>query len=239
MNLQMSGVSFKGGRHKKIMNDIEITHEVQLTDLERARFVELEETVHVAIRSFIVLGDALREIREKRLYREYYPTFEDYCHDKFRFTRHRAFQLIESARVGNHLVTIVNTEPPSNEGQIRPLVKVSEEIAAEAWKRVSLAKQRPITGKLVSEALRQVLGTAPQEKTQSNDVFDKLLQASIAVDSEVLGRGSLRFSSSEISAITQIHEIITQLVTCAQLAPLFPPRRERPPSGGEAKKTTP
>lgn len=135
-------------------------------------------------------------------------------------------------------MTIVNTEPPSNESQIRPLVKVSEEIAAEAWKLVSLARQRPITGKLVSEALRQVLGTAPQ-KPQSNDVFDKLLQASIAVDSEVLGRGSLRFSSSEISAIWQIHQIITQMVTCAQLAPLFPPRRERPTSGGEAQKTTP
>ena len=223
---------------RNIMNNTKITHDVRLTDLERARFVELEKTVHMAIRSFLILGDALREIRDSRLYREKHPTFEDYCQDQFQFTRHRAFQLIEAARCGNRLLTIVNTEPPSNEGQVRPLVKVSEEIAAEAWRRASLAKQRPITGKIVSEALRQVLGRAPLVP-QSNGVFDRLLQATSAVNFEVSSRGYSELTPREVSAIWLIQETISRIVTRAQLSSLFPPRLEGMATGAENQNDNP
>jgi hypothetical protein len=55
-------------------------------DEERARH-RLELRVE---RAFYEAGKALAELRDRRLYRSTHKTFETYCRDRFRFTRHSA-----------------------------------------------------------------------------------------------------------------------------------------------------
>ena len=45
---------------------------------ERQQFDQLDETVRRGLATFIEVGQALTEIRDRRLYREDYSTFEDY-----------------------------------------------------------------------------------------------------------------------------------------------------------------
>jgi hypothetical protein len=68
-----------------------------LTPEERARLAELEETVLVGASAALLAGRALTEIRDARLYRGEYPTFEVYVQERFAFSRARAYQLIDYA----------------------------------------------------------------------------------------------------------------------------------------------
>jgi hypothetical protein len=48
---------------------------------------------------FVEIGLALATIRQRRLYRLEFATFEEYCRARWGFSRRRAYQLIASARV--------------------------------------------------------------------------------------------------------------------------------------------
>jgi hypothetical protein len=43
------------------------------------------------------MGDALALVRDRRLYRLAYPTFKDYCRERWGLSRIRVQELIESA----------------------------------------------------------------------------------------------------------------------------------------------
>ncbi len=117
-----------------------------LTAEERERFVTLERQVED---SFLVAARALREINERRLYRESYPTFEDYVRDRFDFTKRLAYYYIDAAKVADNLfqgelkVHIM----PTSETQLRPLKSLPSEQQRVVWEGVAqgandLAKSR-------------------------------------------------------------------------------------------------
>lgn len=59
--------------------------------------------------------------------RETHDTFEAYCRERWGFSRQRAHQIVEAAKVAEVLSTIVNTRLPTNEAQARELVSVLRE----------------------------------------------------------------------------------------------------------------
>ena len=69
------------------------------------RLAELEAVIDAGLHTFIEVGLALAEIREQRLYREHYDSFEVYCRTRFNFNRQRASQLIKAAEVSRILDT--------------------------------------------------------------------------------------------------------------------------------------
>lgn len=71
------------------------------------------------------------KIRDGRLYRVAFDTFEDYCRERWKFSRPRAYQFIDSAKVIPNLST--NVDKPSTEAQVRPLTKLPPTKQAEAW----------------------------------------------------------------------------------------------------------
>ncbi len=80
-------------------------------------------------------GDALRELRDRRLYRNTHKSWEDYCQDRFGYTPRKAYYLISAADVIDHLSSceqIVHTLP-TKENQCRELAKLSPEQQTEAW----------------------------------------------------------------------------------------------------------
>ncbi len=92
-----------------------------LTIDEESDRYDLEKKVE---RAFYQAGMALGELRDRRLYRSTHVTFEEYCRDRFDFTRRRPYQLIEAAPIYDNLID--KCEPiapvlPTKEGQVRPL----------------------------------------------------------------------------------------------------------------------
>ena len=64
--------------------------------------------------------DALMEIRDGRLYRAEFGTFEEYCQERWGWGRNYINKLIASAEVVENLGTIV-PKLPATERQARPL----------------------------------------------------------------------------------------------------------------------
>src|SRR5215471_844919 len=77
-----------------------------LTEPERGRLVELESVIARGLGSFVEVGRALQEIRDRRLYREQHATFEGYCRERFRMTRQHANRTIRAAVVAGILEPI-------------------------------------------------------------------------------------------------------------------------------------
>lgn len=70
-----------------------------MSEKESITLAESKEFVHCEkeIRDCVLrAGKALLTIRDKRLYRADYSTFEEYCQDKWGYTRQRGYQLIEA-----------------------------------------------------------------------------------------------------------------------------------------------
>ncbi len=65
-----------------------------ITDIVTDRLLECERVIERGLNTFVEVGAALLEIRDGRLYKNDYSTFEDYCRERWGFTRMRATQLI-------------------------------------------------------------------------------------------------------------------------------------------------
>lgn len=103
-----------------------------LTASESTALAEHEAVIERGIKTFYEVGTALADIRDRKLYRAEYGTFEEYAEQRWQMSRSRAYQMIDAAGV---VSTIVDTElpPPSNEGQARELGRVPEAERATVW----------------------------------------------------------------------------------------------------------
>jgi hypothetical protein len=99
-------------------------------ELERCEVV-----IKQGLQTFIEVGQALRTIREKRLYRISFKTFEDYCVGRWAFKKSQAYQLIDASVVISNLSAIAEILPKT-ESQTRPLTRLEPEIQKEVWKEV-------------------------------------------------------------------------------------------------------
>lgn len=125
---------------------------------ERSRLFQLEETIRQGLNTFVDVGNALLEIRDKRLYRQDYSTFEEYCREQWSFTKQRAYQLMDAATVVDTIQksTIVDFFPKT-ETQARPLASLEPEEQVEAWKRViTSTPEGKITAAIVLKAAKEV-----------------------------------------------------------------------------------
>jgi hypothetical protein len=126
-----------------------------LTVQERERRDELEVVIRSGLKTFYEVGNALAEIREKRLYRETHSSFESYCQEVWEISRRHANRLIGSAGVIENLTKgpMGPTEKlPTSERVARPLTKLPPEQQREVWQEV-VAKEEPVTAKRVERVL--------------------------------------------------------------------------------------
>jgi len=139
----------------------EITN--KLSDLEARSFAECEAIISKGWESVLDVGRALTTIRDQRLYREAYATFELYCREKLEYSKTHANRLIVAARVVD-IVTPVGVKLVS-ESQARPLAGLPPAQLQKAARRaLKLAGSGKLTAKHVEQAAREL---AKRPKTGS------------------------------------------------------------------------
>jgi len=99
---------------------------------EQKRLAELVVIINNNIKCFYKIGCALREIRDKRFYREFNDTFEQFCASHLSIGRAYTYRQIAAADVIDNLSP--NGDIPLNEAQTRPLTKLKPEEQKLAWK---------------------------------------------------------------------------------------------------------
>ena len=124
-----------------------------LAAAETARLVELEGVVSRGLQTFIEVGKALREIRDSKLYRQHFETFEDYCRDRWGMSRQHAHRQIEAAEVAAVLSPIGDV--PRTESQARELVPLADDEAAmvETWRDLRETHGETLTAAKMHEAV--------------------------------------------------------------------------------------
>ena len=159
--------------------DIKIVESPQLTyDRERDRLI-LEREVE---RAFYKAGCALKELRDRKLYKSTHSSFEQYCEDRFGMRRRHPYRLIDAATVVDNILQLCpnrtqnesDTEKnkpiiPTSEWQIRSLTRLEPQQQREVWiKAVELAGNKAPSGKVVFELASEI-------KPNKNSVSVKLI----------------------------------------------------------------
>ena len=130
-----------------------------MSDVVTTRLVELEGAIEQGVE---VVGLALAEIRDLRLYREDYATFGDYCRERWGWSRIHAHRMIKASEVGGLLQALPignkrkktckpSAFTPTKESHLRELGKTPEGERAEAWEEASK------NGKPTAAAVRGVV----------------------------------------------------------------------------------
>lgn len=138
----------------------------QLALWEQDKLTKCEIVIENGLRTFVDVGTALLEIRDDKLYRKDFDTFEDYCRGRWGMVARRARQLIDASEAVRNLEmgTIVPILP-ANEAQARPLVSLEPEQQREAWQRViDKAPSTGITAAIVLEAAKEIQQERREER---------------------------------------------------------------------------
>lgn len=117
----------------------------KLSDVERTRYFECRDLIRENIVAFFDVGDALKEIRDSRLYREEFDTFEVFCSDTYKMKGAHAYRLIKAAEIKAEVGDAVQ-----NESQARALAAVPKPKRAAVLDKA--AKDGPVTARSITEA---------------------------------------------------------------------------------------
>ena len=139
----------------------------ELTQEEERLRTHLERKVE---RAFYESGKALQQLRDRKLYRSTHGTFEEYCRDRFSFSRRQPYYLIDAAAVVDNLSE--KCEPmvhilPTNERQVRPLTQLDPDQQRQVWQQAVQASGGKIpSGRVVKDIVQQIM-----EKTKVANPF--------------------------------------------------------------------
>lgn len=111
---------------------------VEAIEWEELAPKEEEDRLHLerrVERAFFEAGKALKELRDRRLYRATHRTFEEYCRERFGHTRQKSNYLIAGAIVYDNLTTICCQILPTSEYQVRAVAADEPELQVEVWQQ--------------------------------------------------------------------------------------------------------
>ena len=159
----------------------------ELTEAEERDRLNLERKVE---RAFFEAGKALLELRDRRLYRSTHKTFEDYCRERFGFSRRQPYHLMEAAVIFDNLVEKCERNVhilPTNEWQVRPLTKLDPDNQPEAWQQaVESANGKVPSHRIVKDVVQQIM-----ERTQVPNTYQlgEVCQILAKDNPELRGKG--------------------------------------------------
>jgi hypothetical protein len=128
-----------------------------LNAVEADELADCEQRIASGIEAFRDVGQALKHVRDFRLYRATHATFEDYCRDRWGWSARRGYQLMDAADaiagLSPECEPLVHTERAARElAKVEP--KDREEVVRKA------AESGSVTAKAIKEAAAEVLPDA-------------------------------------------------------------------------------
>ncbi len=141
----------------------------------------LEQIIESNLKTFYQVGMALKEIRDKNLYKlQGYHNFKDYCVERWDMGSRYAYMQMESSTVVENLRTTGSLFLPTSERQVRPLTKLEPQQQRQAWEKIiEIAQSRDtkpkVTAKLVEKVVSEVTGKAKGKGRNSKPVDEKIV----------------------------------------------------------------
>ena len=124
-----------------------------MKDLSQRNLSQLKETVTKNLSATIEAGLALKEIKDRELWKEEAESFQAFCVDNWGVSRSRAYQLIECAEIVTELPPQLSTMVDTERGA-RELKKVPKE------KRAEVVEQAANNGRATATAIENAAAAA-------------------------------------------------------------------------------
>lgn len=136
----------------------------RLSPAEVQSLAHYEQIIEQGRKTFVEVGQALVVIRDQRLYRQSYSTFEEYLERRWDMSRPQGYRMIEAAVVFENLSPIGDIVPV-NEAQARPLAALPPEQQREAWQEaVETTPPSGITAKHVQATVKRIASRTTKPK---------------------------------------------------------------------------
>jgi hypothetical protein len=183
-----------------------------LTPQELSRLDQLRQTIRDGIRGWVAAGEALREVKDRQLYRASAPTFEVWAEAEFGLSGRRLNQLTDAATqwaaIAAELPAAAAAGPPRSERTIRELRQLPAAERAPAYAEAlavatsTADEPTPPDTKTVAEVVRR------RKKATGRKATPKALRlrvpgATVAIEWNAKGDGdaaaALRFALDQLS----------------------------------------
>jgi hypothetical protein len=171
---------------------------------EQQRKKKLELIIRDGLQTFNVVGNALLEIRDHRLYRDTHISFESYCRDKWGITKTHANRLIGASRVVENIKEVGPI--PHNEATVRPMTGLQPDQQRTVWEKVTARVDDPksVTSHIVTRVVNELVGDERREaKRREKPRARRFIQRAAvlaAVDAwalNILGRKNVKFTTKD------------------------------------------
>ncbi|MFN6571995.1 hypothetical protein [Dendronalium sp. ChiSLP03b] len=171
-----------------------------LSEEEQSLRLHLEQKVE---RAFYEAGKALMELRDCRLYRSTHKTFEDYCRERFGYSRRQPYLLMEAAVIFDNLTEKcdqIDHILPTSEGQVRPLTKLEPQQQQQAWQlSVQEASGKVPTGRIVKDVVQRFM---EYKKVPNNYEIGEVCQIIAQDNPELRGKSGCWAIVSQVNDFT-------------------------------------
>lgn len=138
------------------------TNEAKLSSQEKTQLFKLESVIRTGLKTFFEVGRALMAIRDLKLYRERFKTFEAYLASRWEIKRQRAYELMDAYETAASLPPEDRknlTESQAAELKKAPAAK-REEVLATAKRKAKKKGKSKVTAKEIREEINSRSGNA-------------------------------------------------------------------------------
>jgi hypothetical protein len=137
----------------------------EYTRTEEIKRENLIERVNAGKKTFIKVGEALKQLRDERLYRNTHDTFEDFCRELWGFDKSYANRLIKAAKVES---AVPIGPKPKSEAVCRELGRIEDSVERNSVWALTVARygESP-TAAQVRELVDEHLGIVDEAEQTS------------------------------------------------------------------------
>ncbi len=185
----------------------------ELTEPEAAERHRLELTVE---RAFYEAGAALRQLRSRRLYRSTHRTFEEYCRERFGFSRQNVNYLIAASGVVDNLLTTNGCQNsqtnyfqilPTSERQVRPLTTLEPDEQREVWQQAVEEAGGIPSGRIVKGIVERLKEKHHISATESYKVGDAFTLTALPwTERKYNGCWAIAIAVNDFTVVVDVHD---------------------------------
>ncbi len=143
-----------------------------LSKQEAETLAKHEATIFRAHMMFFEMGEALREIKDKDLFRASYRDFPTYCREHLDMSAPTAYGLINAAERYYQLKEAGFRILPSCVAQVTPLTRISKDASIQVWTRVLDAS--PDAKRITTKKIVRFIPGAPRPAKTLGDIIPAL-----------------------------------------------------------------
>lgn len=153
-----------------------------LTAAETDLLAQAEAVIERGIKTFLEVGEALTQVRDNRLYRAEFSTFEEYAERRWGFTKTHANRLVAASTVAAILTPIgaeINNEAQARE--LAPLLETPDEMRAAFTEAIARSDGKP-TAAVIRDVVRERMDPASPLAQVAERELDKVEQRAAEVE---------------------------------------------------------